>query len=698
MTGKRPASGIHIDVWNLPHIHSTAKGTYRIKYPRTRAIKYNLHYHSFLNISTVSSLPGQAQGWEYERKPKDFFRTALSYGNELRVELPTLRKGIAQIDLGNQHYNSTVPDAWSDLSKIGLQLREMRFSKRISAQAGMHYTYQEERFAGRADGLTWLMLPVYTGVSRPETTRLMEENKEKQRTEYLSAWGGASYNYDRLNIRADLSYDRHWDKWERMFRYADSRTPAFRNEDTSDVLLSGNASYRFEQKHNFYYPEIEVNYNFRSTTSRLRKQGTDTSSALTDDRFRRNAQDIGYKFRFGIRHLNVSVANKHYLSTTLRGRLAHHLLPDVYVVVKDIQEWFHMYNNYHYLSLEGSLGYSLAEVPLLYNQLAAFSTLYSVADFHRYALLPDLTAPQGLRPEMYLKHQLQVNYAYNQYRYRLSASLSGFYHHTRNFVLPVADAANATFDLRNAGRTGNYGYQAEATYSYSNYRKTFWEINWKFLRSRNKAVADYTGEPFLRVGGYQEIATVFSKGETVGAIYGTAYARDEYGNLRTDPSGMPVVDTELRKIGDPAPDFIMNLCPHIKYKDFQLSVLFEYSQGGDRWNGTLAYMDTYSRLGTAPAFGSADPLHYSAVAEDYICKATYVRLNELNIQYDIWLTSRRSGPRLTLGASGRNLFVYTPYKGTDPSTLLYGSMLTTGLDLFNQPATRQYVFSLTFEL
>jgi hypothetical protein len=45
-------------------------------------------------------------------------------------------------------------------------------------------------------------------------------------------------------------------------------------------------------------------------------------------------------------------------------------------------------------------------------------------------------------------------------------------------------------------------------------------------------------------------------------------------------------------------------------------------------------------------------------------------------------------------ATGRNLWLSTPYKGIDPETNLMGANNAQGLDYFNMPNTKSYVFGV----
>ena len=55
-------------------------------------------------------------------------------------------------------------------------------------------------------------------------------------------------------------------------------------------------------------------------------------------------------------------------------------------------------------------------------------------------------------------------------------------------------------------------------------------------------------------------------------------------------SGMPLVDPNEDMVGDPNADFKIGLTNTLSYKGFQLSVLWDWTQGGDFYSETINSM------------------------------------------------------------------------------------------------------------
>ena len=75
----------------------------------------------------------------------------------------------------------------------------------------------------------------------------------------------------------------------------------------------------------------------------------------------------------------------------------------------------------------------------------------------------------------------------------------------------------------------------------------------------------------------------------------------------------------------------------------------------------------------------------------------WVRLRNVTLSYDF--------PKLIEGvenfqiyATGKNLWINTPYTGIDPETNLGGATNAQGMDYFNSPGTKTYLFGVKLTL
>ena len=89
---------------------------------------------------------------------------------------------------------------------------------------------------------------------------------------------------------------------------------------------------------------------------------------------------------------------------------------------------------------------------------------------------------------------------------------------------------------------------------------------------------------------------------------------------------------------------------------------------------------------------------FTGPSEPFIEDASFVRLRELTLSYNLRnsFIQRLGLSSINVAATGRNLWLSTPYTGVDPETNLTGPSNGQGLDYFNNPATRSYQFSVRF--
>ena len=219
-----------------------------------------------------------------------------------------------------------------------------------------------------------------------------------------------------------------------------------------------------------------------------------------------------------------------------------------------------------------------------------------------------------------------------------------------------------------------------------------------------------------------------------------------HGALYIGPDGFPVGDDNIRVIGDPNPDWTGSLRSAVRFRGVELSALAEIKQGGVVYNGTRGALRSYGThkdtevratcptittcTGNEKIFGqggwydgpvvgpganTAVPIgenwyvaqagaiglgscSFSGYSEDCMEDGSYVKLREISIAYTLaqpWVTSRLGFSSIDLRVAGRNLMTWTDYTGYDPETNLGGAIQRTrGMDYFNMPQTRSFVFTV----
>jgi TonB-linked SusC/RagA family outer membrane protein len=323
--------------------------------------------------------------------------------------------------------------------------------------------------------------------------------------------------------------------------------------------------------------------------------------------------------------------------------------------------------------------------------------------------------------------------------------------------IPTAGSTGYTELPANAASLRNIGWELALNVRPITTRSFGWELGfqWAINRSKTTDLAGVTFAPFPQSGGSNGAGPQASavEGARVGVFYGTDFARcgrgltvnsididntpgqcqgAPAGALYIDETGYPQLDeSNAYIIGDPNPDWTGSVRTAVRFKGFSVTGLLDIRHGGQNWNGTRGALDYF---GTAletqtlrqagdkvfgqtflpgpvagPGAGTAVPLDeswFTGAGSSFsgpdivsIEDGGFVKLREISVGYTIdrpWVSRLLGFSSIDLRVAGRNLHTWTKYTGIDPETSLLGSITPVhGLDYFNNPQTRSFVFSMT---
>ena len=208
------------------------------------------------------------------------------------------------------------------------------------------------------------------------------------------------------------------------------------------------------------------------------------------------------------------------------------------------------------------------------------------------------------------------------------------------------------------------------------------------------------------------------------------------GALYIAEDGQPIDDPTARVIADPNPRWTLGVNSSLRlFGNLRVSGLVDVRHGGQVYNGTRAallrfgtHRDTEVRDQQGVFGQNFDTREYPDVAgpgagtvafhtpnewqqwfttlggnagnsqAQFIEDGSFVKLRELSLQYTISgarVRSRLGVSSVDLRVAGRNLHTWTKYRGLDPESNLGGAeYLTQGVDYFNNPQTRSFVFAV----
>jgi len=195
-----------------------------------------------------------------------------------------------------------------------------------------------------------------------------------------------------------------------------------------------------------------------------------------------------------------------------------------------------------------------------------------------------------------------------------------------------------------------------------------------------------------------------------GATLGTF--RIEEGSSATQIVGIGPNPGEngFQKFGDAEPDFQMGFNSQLIYKNFDLSFVWQWKNGGENVNLTTLLTDLN---GTSHDYDTVDldpdgqvgngPYRVSQLgssAEVFVEDASYLRMRELGLYYNIpaevyddFLNGTIDN--IKLGFSGTNLINIFDYNSYDPEVSNFGANgIFTGVDVTPFPSSKRFLFHL----
>ena len=323
--------------------------------------------------------------------------------------------------------------------------------------------------------------------------------------------------------------------------------------------------------------------------------------------------------------------------------------------------------------------------------------------------------------------------------------------------LPVAGSTGYTQKPANAAKIRNAGIELALNVRPITTRNFSWDLGFQVATNRNR-VQDLAGVQFVPLpisGGTNGLSVqgIAMEGHPLGSYYGTDFIRcgrgltyagydidntpghcqgAPAGALYIDSTGYPQVDVGGNYVfADPNPDWTGSVRTSFRVNKFTIGGLLDIRRGGMNHNGTkgalnhfgtsaetlkreqgnFVFGDTYFDQETVvgPGVGTQVPLDeawfsgsggiFNGPASQFVEDASFVKLREISVGYTFdqpWVSRLLGFSSMELRVAGRNLHTWTDYTGIDPETSVLGAASPVrGVDYFNNPQSRSYVFSLT---
>ncbi|SHN34933.1 SusC/RagA family TonB-linked outer membrane protein [Mucilaginibacter sp. OK098] len=306
---------------------------------------------------------------------------------------------------------------------------------------------------------------------------------------------------------------------------------------------------------------------------------------------------------------------------------------------------------------------------------------------------------------------------------KLSFSFTYYKSNTYNQSIPVTPPAPSGYGAGyvNAGNIQNQGIEFTLGYNLVTSSDFNWNTTINGSRNINKIIDldSKDGINTFQLTNSNSYQSFLAKGGSFGDIWGQTLQRDAQGRVMITAQGLPLLSAGFSKIANPAPKFQLGWNNSFNYKNVSLNLLVDGKFGGQVVSVMQSILDAY---GVSKAYGDArdaggvkingvDPTGNNVTTIDaqkwytsiggrnaalgqYVYSATVVRLREVALGYNYKLSKTAAIKSIKLSLTGRNLIYFYKKAPYDPEVTSSTANGLGGVDVFNQPATRNYGLNL----
>ncbi|WP_142687957.1 TonB-dependent receptor [Chitinophaga polysaccharea] len=317
---------------------------------------------------------------------------------------------------------------------------------------------------------------------------------------------------------------------------------------------------------------------------------------------------------------------------------------------------------------------------------------------------------------------------------RISISVDYYDRITKDLLLSVNVPTLTGFGsaYKNIGRLSNKGFE----FGVNTYNLTgafTWNTNINLSFNRNKVLAlGPTGDPILSSSGVGE-TNITMIGQPIGSFYGykqLGIFQDE-ADLHTNPHDNTTrpgdvkyedvnkdgkIDAKDRTlIGNNQPDFIYSMNNTFSYKNIDLSISLQGTQGGKILNLSRRFFDNLEGSannlaivqdrwrspsnpgnGTEPRANARTTGNNSAISSRWVEDGSYLRIQNISLGYKLpkSVINRLKLQQVRIYASAQNLYTWTKYLNFNPEVSNYEGPLTGGVDYGSYPLAKTVTFGI----
>lgn len=271
---------------------------------------------------------------------------------------------------------------------------------------------------------------------------------------------------------------------------------------------------------------------------------------------------------------------------------------------------------------------------------------------------------------------------------RISLLADYYIKNTSDLLVGISIPGTSGFQTRftNVGKIQNKGFEFEIS-SQNLVGEFKWNTSFNMSFNRNKVISLPGGELYGGIGNLN----IAREGLPLGTFYGWKMSgvNPQTGLIdyvkKDGTLGAPTDPNDRVIIGNPNPDFFGGITNTFQYKNFDLSIMGQFSYGNDVFNYNLAsgldgsnkssngFIDWTRRWRNPgditdvprPTPGSLDN---TAISDRFVEDGSFFRLRNITLGYtlDAKTIQKLKVKSLRVYATVQNAFVFTKYRGYDP--------------------------------
>ena len=349
----------------------------------------------------------------------------------------------------------------------------------------------------------------------------------------------------------------------------------------------------------------------------------------------------------------------------------------------------------------------------------------------------------NLKPEMTTSYE--VGLEARLWNNRINADFTWFKTHNENQIVEnfrMSYGTGFVLNTLNVGTFDTWGWEAHVDVDAVKTRDLTWNIGVNLSHTSSKmtdlpeAVTEYYN-PYT--WNYGNVRTGTAVGYPITTFSALAVERNDAGQILINPTtGLPIIGSEWKVIGDREPKLRFGITTALRYKNWRLTAMFQGRMHATVYNATMREMmargfsqqsvDLRINNGSYVFNGvlkdgwenTATPhqntiavnwAHYGGTAlynadhESWVQnKINYLRCQEIRLAYivpDAWLQKVTRGviQNASIYVSGNDLFTITNYTGIDVAgntmSAAAGGTGGEGYDYWSLPSPRTYSFGLS---